>query len=260
MGEGQREALEARKQRDVAEKYGTETVSLTHPQPKTPKFREMMGSEMVDIYVGEEKEHFRIHRSILCNKVPYFQKMFSIGFVEGSELKAYLPEDDPEDFDVFAGWVYFGTLRALQDDETREENWRPINLYILADKFCLPELMDQVIDAYLDELQNNRFLPDIDEIEMAYELTPTGSTLRRFMCAAMHYIFAALRTAEKASNDWPSMDVAALMKSHQDFTVDFLNMMRTQPAGVAPEDPRWLPKCEFHCHGKDEPCPQKARK
>ena len=62
-----------------------------------------MGLEIVDIHVGPQKKLFRIHRGILCDKVPYFQKMFSSGFVEGLEGKAFFPEDDPNTF--ISSWV-----------------------------------------------------------------------------------------------------------------------------------------------------------
>jgi len=36
----------------------------------------MLEADMVDLYVGLEKEHFRVHKAALCGKIPYFDKMF----------------------------------------------------------------------------------------------------------------------------------------------------------------------------------------
>lgn len=58
---------------------------------------------MVDVHVGEDKKsgHFKIHKTILCQKVPYFEKTFDGGFLEGTTNSATLPDDDPEAFNIF---------------------------------------------------------------------------------------------------------------------------------------------------------------
>ncbi|TGO61824.1 hypothetical protein BCON_0024g00240 [Botryotinia convoluta] len=57
---------------------------------------------MVDIHVGKDEGsgHFQLHKSILCEKVPYFEKTFNGNFVEGATNSATLPEDDPEAFNI----------------------------------------------------------------------------------------------------------------------------------------------------------------
>ncbi|EMR87961.1 hypothetical protein BcDW1_3324 [Botrytis cinerea BcDW1] len=89
--------------RDVVEQKRSEAVSLRKSRGDHPEFLEIMGLEIVDIHVGPQTKLFRIHRGILCDKVPYFQKMFSSGFVEGLEGKAFFPEDDPNTF--ISSWV-----------------------------------------------------------------------------------------------------------------------------------------------------------
>jgi len=42
----------------------------------TLKFYRKMGIEMVDLFVGPEKVHFRVHKTVVC-KVEYFNKMFN---------------------------------------------------------------------------------------------------------------------------------------------------------------------------------------
>ncbi|KAN0111070.1 hypothetical protein V8E51_007457 [Hyaloscypha variabilis] len=54
-----------------------------------------MGTEMVDIYVSPSKLVFRLHKSKLCARIPYFNKMFNGTFKEATENTAYLPEDTP---------------------------------------------------------------------------------------------------------------------------------------------------------------------
>ena len=72
-----------------------------------------MGTETVDIHVGVNKEHFCVHKEILCAKIPYFEKMFKGGFKESSDGSATLPDDRSESFDLLLGWVYHNTIRPL---------------------------------------------------------------------------------------------------------------------------------------------------
>jgi hypothetical protein len=37
------------------------------------------GLKMVDIFVGPGKKQFRMHKELLCSRVPYFKKMFREG-------------------------------------------------------------------------------------------------------------------------------------------------------------------------------------
>ena len=39
----------------------------------------MIGNDMVDIYVGPEKEHFHVQRAAICGKIPYLEKIFKDG-------------------------------------------------------------------------------------------------------------------------------------------------------------------------------------
>lgn len=68
------------------------------------------GTEIVTLYVGTDEQKFIAYKDVLCNKVPYFDKMFNGGFEEANTLIARFPEDDPKPFDLMLGWVYEGTL------------------------------------------------------------------------------------------------------------------------------------------------------
>ncbi|TGO18016.1 hypothetical protein BTUL_0013g00930 [Botrytis tulipae] len=46
-------------------------------------FRQRTGADMVDLYVGEEKQRFGVNKATLCNIITYFEKMLSSGdFIE----------------------------------------------------------------------------------------------------------------------------------------------------------------------------------
>ncbi|KAM0132366.1 hypothetical protein ACHAP3_006403 [Botrytis cinerea] len=84
-------------------------------------------SEMVDIHVGEDEDsgHFKLHKSILCDKVPYFENMFNGNFIEGTTNSASLPEDDPEVFNMLVSPTALHLLQnihPLADDSTSAMN------------------------------------------------------------------------------------------------------------------------------------------
>ncbi|TEY74759.1 hypothetical protein BOTCAL_0070g00260 [Botryotinia calthae] len=235
-------ALEKTKiDRDIAEQKRAEAVSLRKSRGDDPEFLEIMGLEIVDIHVGPQKKLFRIHRGILCDKVPYFQKMFSSGFVEGLEGKAFFPEYDPKCFDFFMGWIYFGTLRVIDISTATgvskaEYDMNLLSLYSFADKLCLPELMDLVLDTYKHTYgEANRF-PRVGLVSDTYQMTPVDSPIRKFMCHCMYFIFFKYDD-EDIRNFWTTEDLALAMSLHQDLTIDFLNLMRSHSPGIDPSDP-----------------------
>src|SRR5258707_183269 len=106
----------------------------------------MVGSEMVDLYVGPKKKHFRVHKALLCHKIPYFAGMFKSGFKEATENSANFPEDTPSTFDILSEWLYTGSLRQLYQSRnhtaagpTFVSDWAPQQVYALADKLCLSD-------------------------------------------------------------------------------------------------------------------------
>lgn len=71
-----------------------------------------MGTEMVDIFVGPEKQLFRLHKHLLMQKIPYFQIMFTINMRETFENAATLPEDNPEVFGFLCAWIYTNEIHV----------------------------------------------------------------------------------------------------------------------------------------------------
>ena len=51
-------------------------------------YHRMIGTEMVGLYVGPNKEHYHVHKKILCNEIPYFEKMFKGNFKEATSQSA----------------------------------------------------------------------------------------------------------------------------------------------------------------------------
>jgi hypothetical protein len=206
---------------------------------------------MVDILVGPQRRLFRVHKSFLCNRIPYFDKMFNSGFIEASENKATLSEDDPDSFDVLIDWAYTGTLRPLERDKKRGYNWEPIPFYILVEKMCLPKLMDQVMDAYrAGQKRRSSFMP-FDTAQICYK-TQEHSSIRRYAVHSLVHIFL-----HSIRDDlWSISGFQNLIKTNDDLGKDFLVLLKAQ-SSKALTDPRCEDNCAYHCHKADEECPAK---
>ncbi|TVY35864.1 hypothetical protein LOCC1_G008543 [Lachnellula occidentalis] len=183
-------------------------------------FRKSMGSAMVDLYVGPRKEHFHVHKDLLCNKIPYFAKMFKGGFQEAITNSASFPEDVPGSFDILITWVYHGKLRPLTmlKDNRNAMAWKVIALYSLAEKLCVSELMDDIMDAFRDFQQQNDTLPSCNFILTTYQKLDSNSPLRRYVCYC--YTFVLL----KETRDMNMM--TSLLAKVPDLATDMAGLLR----------------------------------
>jgi hypothetical protein len=218
-----------------------------------------MGTEMVNLYVGPGKRKFLVHKEILCSKVLYFEKMFKGGFEEATKNEATFPEDDAESFDLLLSWVYHDSIRrlvVLRKDSINEGvvimSWTPIKFYMLTEKFCLSVLQDRIVNIYLEYLDRENKLPSVIGMAMTYSTTPTGNPFRKFITRSFYWVMDS--SSKLINPNWPTHALAKLMRDQEDLAEEVLTLIRT---GVKASDPRTLPRCEFHCHGKDEPCPTK---
>jgi hypothetical protein len=200
---------------------------------------------------------FRVHKGILCDKLPYFAKMFNGCFKEGQDLEASFPEDTSQSFDILLGWIYFGKIRRISTKAAPADAlWNTFDVYCLGDKLCTQEFMDSVIDIYITWLATHRIIMHPQRVSDGFAKTPRGSPLQRFLCHMLHFSI----TAYRGNNLFELVPISVLhevLGLNEDLRLDLLNRMLLQPSGTSVEDPRKLNKCKFHQHGENEPCTQK---
>jgi hypothetical protein len=160
----------------------------------------MLDPDLVNLYVGPERKHYKLHKALLCSRVPYFSKMFNqhngFGFIESHKNAAEFPEDDPGSFDQLQYWVYYHTLRPLlayqrlSSTEPTPFNWNPSKFYALADKLCIPVLKDQIITCWHSHYRRTNTSPQLPDIREILDLTPPDSPPRRHasgIFSSLHY-------------------------------------------------------------------------
>lgn len=226
-----------------------------------------IGTEMVDIYVGPSKKLFRLYKAKLCSRIPYFDRMFNGNLKKVSHNVAYLEEDDPASFDLLADWVNYPTtskssrrireLTTVKHKEGNEEaSWDPVGFYSLAEKYCLPELQDAIMDALVQYHTEQNELPSVNFVFRAYEHTSAGSPLARYCAESILYVMD-----EGGEDDrWPAKEVARLFRELPTFASEYIAVQRKKGGKGRGVDPRDTIRCYFHAHDRGEPRPGNPNK
>jgi len=185
---------------------------------------------MVELYIGEEEKLFRVDKTKLC-AIPYFDIMFNLGFAEAEDNRATFPEDDPRTFDIFLVWVYTGKLVQMTKPKLNngaleyEFQWFPAKLYALADKFCLSQLMNQIMDVWVGEYRQLNLVPDAETIASCYRDTPLASAPRKYVsrlvCGFLvgRRLLRGMMTPQEIHElmlEWPelNLDVLQILAEH----------------------------------------------
>jgi hypothetical protein len=214
-------------------------------------------TEMVDLCVGPERKHFRVYKALLWKKIPYFEKMFK-GGKECSERVGTFPEDNPQSFDILIKWVYSRILQTLAHVTEAKQLWvnsfNISDLNALLDKICFPRLMDALVSSYIESSVSCHFLPNSYFIGGTYVKAREGDGLRKFVLYSFAYILSGMSRSEGHLQIWPTSSLEQLMVKHPSLVREYLELVRQSPIGELPKDPRTMPRCVFHQHGKDEGC------
>ncbi|KAF8860023.1 hypothetical protein BDZ45DRAFT_341876 [Acephala macrosclerotiorum] len=180
-------------------------------------------------------------------------------FKEAIENVARFPKDDPAAFDLLIEWIYSHNKRHIRDveavdaesEEGTEASWDAVGFYSLAEKGCLPELQDTIMNVLVRYHRMVDELPSPDFVHRAYVRTSAGSSLSRYCAKSIYWVLA-----EGINNGWLTEEVQKLCQDHPTFATDYINLQRTKSAC----DPRKSDRCSFHVHSSEEPCPESSSK
>lgn len=142
--------------------------------------------------VSGKRTRFDVHKRQLCEASPFFEAAFNGSFRENSGAMELL-EDDDTTFEQLIQWVYQRKLEISWPDDRQEVkkiHKDLLNLYILADKYNINSLMDQIMDVLFNAVKRSvqgstRCLrnPPLAVVQSVYNNSAQGSQLRRFMIA-----------------------------------------------------------------------------
>lgn len=204
----------------------------------------------MDIYVGESKRHWCLHRNLLCHHSTYFKDHVpEDGKKKGGTLE--LPDDDPKAFELLVKWLYQGKIEDVSDMPT-DKKWDYAyacqKLYVLCNKLNLPQLKNFAIDQFRKGCFEAGLVPGPEEMKPIYDQTPPSSPFRKLVS----------RIAARQIMDPESQNDAGTYKmcfeGNADFAIDVINAIRHGAGGTLFEDPTAGSSCTYHEHDNGEKC------
>jgi hypothetical protein len=189
--------------------------------------------------------------------------MFSSPFVEGTFQAVNFPEDDPAVFDVLLEWVYNYNqrkLRTLSDEKNKDgsveagrASWDFVELYALAEKLLVKEVMDLCVDAVVRYHHSRNIMPSLDFVRRAYTQTAPDGNFRLYAVKCL----VAMSQSPIMNAGWDKSEVEVLLRKVDDLLADFLEMGHT---GGVVEDPRMAKWCIYHVHKEWDICPTTGKR
>ncbi|EOD50468.1 BTB/POZ-like protein [Neofusicoccum parvum] len=221
----------------------------------------LLSGPLVDVFVGagENKRQWSLHRNLLSYHSEYLaselQTNESTKNKTGNRLE--LPEDDPKGFELLVKWLYQGKLEDVSDLSSADSKYDYAvachKLYMLCERFDMPQLKNMAIDQYRKGLSEARLVPDADEINDIYQKSPEGSPFRVLMTRI------AARQIMDPDNDRDADNYRSCFTDNPDFAIDLVNAIKSGSGGVLFDDPTTGNECQYHDHEDGPNCYGKGK-
>ncbi|KAF2837360.1 hypothetical protein M501DRAFT_919559, partial [Patellaria atrata CBS 101060] len=214
----------------------------------------LLSGPLVDVYVGEGKRHWSLHQNLLCHHSAHLasELLSSDANRKKTESKQLdLPDDDPAGFELFVKWLYQGKIDDVsQIPEERKYDYAVAchKLYLLCDRFELPQLKNVAMDQYRKGLSEARLVPDAEEINDIYNKSPSGSPFRKLMTKI------AARQIMDPDTERDAEYYRPCFESSPSFAVDLVNAIKAGTGGLLFNDPTDGDFCEYHEHENGPDC------
>jgi hypothetical protein len=218
----------------------------------------LLSGPMIDIYVGDARRRWTLHRSLLCHHSETLEAELE-GTGKGDRKDALeLPEHDPAGFELLVKWLYQGKLDDVSDlpDATQKYEYAVHchALYLLCDRFDMPQLKNVAMDQFRKGLNESELVPDADELDDIYRRSPVGSPFRRLM------VKIAARQIMDPDSERDTETYRPCFAGNPDFAIELVNAIRAGTGGMLLDDPTEKGnECEYHDHEDGPHCNVKGK-
>ncbi|KAF1924964.1 uncharacterized protein M421DRAFT_71450 [Didymella exigua CBS 183.55] len=225
-----------------------------HVRAKAKLHRDrLLSGPMVDIYVGEARRRWTLHRTLLCHHSEQLEAELEGSGPADRKDALELPEHDPAGFELLVKWLYQGTLDDVADlpDATQQYEYavRCHGLYLLCERLDMAPLKNVAMDQFRRGLNESRLVPDADELDDLYRKSPPGSPFRRLL------VQIAARQIMDPDSDHPADAYRRCFAGSPDFAVELVHAIRQGTGGMLLADPTERgSECEYHDHDDRPHC------
>ncbi|KAF2027103.1 hypothetical protein EK21DRAFT_72791 [Setomelanomma holmii] len=219
----------------------------------------LLSGPMIDVYVGEAKRHWSIHRNLLCHHSELLEaELEGDGKESKRKDKLALPEYDPAGFELLVKWLYQGKLDDVSDmvDANQKYDYAVSchKLYLLCDRLDMPQLKNVAMDQYRKGLNQAELVPDADEIDDIYRTCPSKSPFKQLMTRI------AARQIMDPGSERDVETYRQCFENNPDFAVDLVKAIKLGTGGMLFEDPTETGNpCEYHDHEDGPNCHIKGK-
>jgi hypothetical protein len=191
-----------------------------------------------------------VHEKLLYDHARFLLEKYNSAIMEGKEHVIYLPEEDTDTITRLVDWLYRKAIPL--------EKLLALDLYYLAEKFCISALMNQLMDKFRDNHATTNAIFTTWDVQEIYHNTHEMSRLRFYSAAQIacslrqqrHRRSWVAAESEKCSKFSPDVfrDVFHILINHWDDVHDDGTWPNTETSRNA------FGTCDFHAHEKGEKC------
>ncbi|KUI67324.1 hypothetical protein VM1G_03299 [Cytospora mali] len=169
----------------------------------------IFNSPIVTIALGPKKVRFLVHEKVLEQAGQLLNKTVSDGFQEAHNKYIELPDDDADVFEVLVKWMYGSCVNPSANKDLLCESYarKLIRLYILAYKYMVDGLQDNIMSEMYDQMEVYRWEHmhiDEDILIQLWACTPS-SHMHKLL--ARWFIYDAINPS---MSDMPEVELNSL--------------------------------------------------
>jgi hypothetical protein len=143
----------------------------------------LLEGESVTIYVGPDREAFKLSKDLLCYVSPFFRAAFEGDFKESNEQTMELLEDDVAAFEHVVSYMYRGIFGSDNVHQNQIASCRPsakiftvISLLELAERLQIPDMKLAALTDLEWALHSGHSIElTAEDVELAFNLLPSDS-------------------------------------------------------------------------------------
>jgi hypothetical protein len=203
------------------------------------------------VVVGRKAQSFTVHLDLLTYHSPFFRAALTGSFKEAEKKLVTLSETYVETFELFVHWLYhqqFPTdvdspqlLALYHDDEDSSFQFEVlVRLYVFCDKYDVPGLKRQCLDALFDHLTDAPELPHLNDVGIAFDNLDDKDPLRRMITDSYCYWSSGDCWEASRIQNLPSAFLAEVLSQYSEFALGGRDWAGT------PE------LCNYHAHATTE--------
>ena len=218
----------------------------------------LLSGPMVDVYVGDKRRHWTLHRNLLSYHAQAFDNSLPVKTDPRKRQDGHveLPGEDATAFELLVKWLYQGKIEDVSNmpmDKKWDYAYKCQQLYLFCDKFGLQKLKNVAIDQFRKGCSEAGLVPGPEEMKPIYEKTSPSSPFRKLVSR-----IAARRFMDPAGEKDASL-YRQCFESSPDFAIDVINAIKDGVGTSLLDNPTEGNPCRYHEHENGESCQKSVK-